>query len=92
MNITEDIKSLTEFKRDTAHFIAQLKKSGRPSILTVNGRPSLVVMDATAWQAREDRMDSAWTRSELRAGLAQADVGEGADAELFFASLDNADG
>lgn len=50
MDITEDIRPLTEFKRDTARFVARLKDTGRPAVLTVNGRPELVVMDAQAWQ------------------------------------------
>jgi prevent-host-death family protein len=50
MDITKDIRPLTEFKRDTANFVSHLKDSGRPSILTVNGKPALVVMDADAWQ------------------------------------------
>ena len=35
MDITKDIRPLTEFKRDTARFISHLKETGRPSILTV---------------------------------------------------------
>ena len=48
MNITKDISPLTEFKRDSARMIAQIKETGRPQILTVNGKPSVVVMDAAA--------------------------------------------
>lgn len=44
MNITNDITPLTEFKRDTARLIAQIKETGRPQILTVNGKPSVVVV------------------------------------------------
>ena len=50
MDIAQDIRPLTEFKRDTARFVSRLKDTGRPSVLTVNGRPELVVMDARAWQ------------------------------------------
>ena len=51
MNITKDIRPLTEFKRDTTRFMSHLNKdTGRPSVLTVNGKPALVVMDAGAWQ------------------------------------------
>ena len=50
MNITEDIRPLTEFKRDTARFMSRLKDTGRPCVLTVNGKPACGVMDAEAWQ------------------------------------------
>ena len=54
MNITEDISPLTEFKRESARMIARIKETGRPQILTVNGKPSVVVMDAAAWQEMQD--------------------------------------
>ena len=48
MDIIKDIRPLTEFKRDTARFMSRLKETGWPSVLTVNGKPALVVMDAEA--------------------------------------------
>ncbi len=54
MDITKDISPLTEFKRDSSRLIAQIKETGRPQILTVNGKPSVVVMDAAAWQEMQD--------------------------------------
>ena len=56
MNITKDISPLTEFKRDSARLIAQIKETGRPQILTVNGKPSVVVMDAAAWLCCTNRL------------------------------------
>jgi prevent-host-death family protein len=87
MNITKDIRPLTEFKRDTARMIAQIKETGRPQILTVNGKPSVVVMDAAAWQEMQDQLDYAATVAGIRKGLAQAHKGEGSDAGTFFDGL-----
>ncbi len=87
MNITKDISPLTEFKRDSARLIAQIKETGRPQILTVNGRPSVVVVDATAWQEMQDQLDNVETVAGIRKGLAQARAGEGADAGTFFDDL-----
>ena len=61
MDITKDIRPLTEFKRDTARFMSHLKHTGRPSVLTVNGKPALVVMDAGAWQDVQDQIEHART-------------------------------
>lgn len=44
------IHCLTDFKRDTAAFRARLKKSGKPELLTVDGRPDLIVQDAAAYE------------------------------------------
>jgi prevent-host-death family protein len=87
MNITKDITPLTQFKRDSARMIAEIKKTGRPQILTVNGKPSVVVMDAAAWQDMQDQLDYAETVAEIRKGLTQARAGEGVDAAHFFDGL-----
>lgn len=87
MDITKDIRPLTEFKRDTANFMSHLKDSGRPSILTVNGKPALVVMDADAWQEAQDQLEYAQTVAGIRKGLSQALAGEGLEASDFFATL-----
>jgi len=91
MNITQDIRPLTEFKRNTARFISHLKDTGRPSVLTVNGRPALVVMDAEAWQDLQDRIEQARTVSAIGKGLDEARDGKGMEAAVFFEKL-GADG
>lgn len=87
MDIVRDISPLTEFKRDSARMIARLHETGRPQILTVNGKPSVVVMDAAAWQEMQDQLDYAETVAGIRKGLAQAHAGEGAEATTFFDGL-----
>jgi prevent-host-death family protein len=90
MNITQDIRPLTEFKRDTSRVVAHLKETGRPSVLTVNGRPELVVMDAQAWQALQDEIEFARTVTGVRRGLDQAKRGQGVEAKAFFRKLKTA--
>jgi prevent-host-death family protein len=87
MDITKDIRPLTEFKRETSRFVARLKETGRPSVLTVNGKPSIVVMDAAAWQDMQDQIDYAQTVAGIRKGLDQARAGEGVEASAFFDDL-----
>jgi prevent-host-death family protein len=87
MDITKDIRPLTEFKRETSRFVARLKETGRPSVLTVNGKPSVVVMDAAAWQNMQDQIDYAQTVAGIRKGLDQARAGEGVEASAFFDGL-----
>ena len=50
MKLTRDIQSLSTFKRDTAKIVRQLKKTGQPVVLTVNGKSELVVQDAASYQ------------------------------------------
>lgn len=46
----QDIASLTDFHRNSTTYCLQLKRSGRPQVLTVNGKAVLVVQDAAAYQ------------------------------------------
>jgi PHD/YefM family antitoxin component YafN of YafNO toxin-antitoxin module len=55
MIILQDIRSLTDFQRNTKSHLRRLKATGRPAVLTVNGRAELIVQDAAAF---EDMMDA----------------------------------
>jgi PHD/YefM family antitoxin component YafN of YafNO toxin-antitoxin module len=46
----EDIGSLTDFARNTKAHLKRLKRSGRPELLTVNGKAEVVVQNASAYQ------------------------------------------
>ena len=50
LDISRDIHSLTDFKKNTSEFINQLKQTGEPLVLTINGKAELVVQDAAAYQ------------------------------------------
>ena len=55
MIAVQDICSLTDFQRNTKAHLKRLKSTGRPAVLTVNGRAELVVQDAAAF---EDMLDA----------------------------------
>lgn len=50
LSITEDIRSITELKRDTSAILKQLHATGRPVVLTVNGKAEAVIMDAAEYE------------------------------------------
>jgi hypothetical protein len=45
-----DICSLTDFHRNSKRHILRLKQTGRPEVLTINGRAALVIQDAAAYE------------------------------------------
>ena len=55
LNLRQDIHPLTNFERNTADFVKQMKKIGRPVVLTVNGKAELVVQDARTYQDMLER-------------------------------------
>ena len=87
LNITQDIQSLTSFKNDTAKFISNLKKSGRPSILTVNGRAEVVVMDTAAYQAIQNKLEFDQTVAEINKGMEDFENGKYMPIEQVFRNI-----
>jgi prevent-host-death family protein len=50
----ENIVSLTEFKSNTAKFIAELRQHSQSLVLTQNGRATVVVQDMATYQRQLD--------------------------------------
>jgi hypothetical protein len=46
----EDIGSLTDFSRNTKAHLKRLRRTGRPELLTVNGKAEVVIQNASAYQ------------------------------------------
>lgn len=87
IKLHRDIHSLTDFKRNTSEFVKQLKATGDPVVLTVNGRAELVVQDAESYQALLDRLEQIGAVEGIRRGLEQMERGEGSPAEDVFAEF-----
>ncbi len=65
-----DVHSLTEFQRRTKAALGRLKKSGRPEVLTVNGKAAVVVQDAAAFTRMIEHMDRHHLIEAVRVGIA----------------------
>ena len=50
MNLAEDIRSVTDLKRHTREILDHVHATGRPVVLTVNGRADAVILDAAVYQ------------------------------------------
>lgn len=87
IDIAKDIDSLSEFKRNTKAFMARLKKSGNPVVLTINGRAAVVVQDASAFQKLIEQENRQEMESFLRESIADADAGQTVEAFEFLATL-----
>lgn len=87
LNIAKDIQSLSHFKRNSAKVMKQMKKSGNPLVLTVNGKAEIVVQDAAAYQRIMALVEQAGMKEFLRDAKADADAGRTVDAKEFLQSL-----
>jgi hypothetical protein len=74
----DDIRSLTDFQRNTKAHLQRLKATGRPEVLTVNGRAQLIVQDAAAY---EDMLDAI---RGIQRGLDEMKAGKGEPARVVL--------
>jgi len=84
LDLTQDIQSLTTFRRRSGAFLKQLRKSKRPVVLTVKGKAAAVVQDAEAYQRLLDMAAAADVREGIRQGLDDANKGRTRPAREFF--------
>ncbi len=90
IDIANDIQSLSTFKRDTAKMAARLRETGRPMVLTINGKAEMVVQDAAAYQQLLELAALA-EKAEMAAFLKKSrediDKGRTVPARKFLESL-----
>jgi PHD/YefM family antitoxin component YafN of YafNO toxin-antitoxin module len=85
--LPENIHPLTDFLRHHKRHLQRLKRSRRPSVLTLNGKAQLVVQDAKAWQAMMEAMEAVEARKGVGDGIGSMERGESQPAEAVFAKL-----
>lgn len=82
-----EIHPLTDFLRNAKAHIAHLKETGKPEVLTVNGKAEVVVLDAASYQAMLDRLERVELIESLKQSLRDVEEGrvyslESVEAEL----------
>ena len=82
-----NIHSLSDFQRNTRDHLRQLKDSGEPVILTVNGQAEVVVQSAEAYQKLLDGQELLESIRSVSRGLQQAKRGEGRSMSEFLETL-----
>ena len=84
LNVNQDIRSLTDFKRHTSELAKHIKQSGRPVVLTVNGKAEFVIQDAASYQALAEEAERAITIAGIQRGLDEIARGESQPFNEFF--------
>jgi len=80
-SLTEDVKTIQEFKARPLKILNQVRETGRPVVITAEGKPDLVILDADTFERRLKGFNLARLLNE-----AEADVREGRvrPAKTFF--------
>ena len=84
MDITKDIQPMTTFRNHSADIMQHLKTTGRPVVLTVNGKAAAVVQDAAAYQRLLDLAAEASAAEGIRQGLTDLHAGRTRLAKAVF--------
>lgn len=87
INITKDICSLTDFKRNSTQILDRVKKEKTPAILTVNGSASVVVLDAGTYQRLANDAQKGSIMRGIEAGLVSMKESRGIPAQKAFDTL-----
>ena len=90
LKIPGGVDSLTNFKRQTAQYLSELRESGNPVVLTVNGKAEVVVQDAAAYQRLVDlaaKADRDETVAAIKEGLADVEAGRTKPARAALKAL-----
>jgi len=87
VSITEDIKSASDLKNHMREVFDHAHKTGRPVVVTVNGRPDVVLIDAAVFENKLKALNLLPLLAE-----AEADVrsGEVRSARTFLKSFKHA--
>ena len=72
-----DIHPLSEFQRGAKAFLARLKETKAPIVLTVNGKAAAVVQDAESYQQLLERMELLESIVGIRKSIEEFDQGQG---------------
>jgi prevent-host-death family protein len=87
LDINRDIHSLSNFKRNTPEFLRQMKETGHPVVLTINGKAELVVQDTASYQKLIERAERAERMDALRESVADMRAGRVVPAEEMLAEM-----
>jgi prevent-host-death family protein len=87
IDITKDIQPLTTFRNNSVKMMQRLKKTRRPIILTVNGKPEAVVQSAAEYQRLLNLAAEVDVNEGIRQGLEDLRQGKGRPAREFFEEM-----
>jgi prevent-host-death family protein len=51
-SITEDFKTISDLKKKTNEIFKQIHQTGRPVIITINGKPNAVLIDVGTFERK----------------------------------------
>jgi prevent-host-death family protein len=82
-----EIHSLTDFQRNTKTHIDRLKETGKPQVLTVNGKAEIVIQNAESYQKLLENIERLEAVAGIKLGLEEVLQGKTKPAHRVFDSM-----
>jgi len=84
LSISEDIKTVSDLKKKTNEIFKQMHQTGRPIVVTVNGKPDAILMDVDVFEKKMKALNFG-----LLLAQAEKDVKDGRtkDARIFLKEI-----
>lgn len=82
-----EVYSLTDFQRNAKDHIDRMTRTGKPQVLTINGKAALVVQDAASYQRLLDDLERLETIAGIQRGLEDMRNGHTRPLEDVFDEL-----
>src|SRR4051794_8346762 len=82
-----EVHPLAGFQKNAKGHLRRLTKTGQPEVLTVNGKPAVVVQDARSYQRLLDSVEQTEVIAGIKLGLESLARGEGVPAKTVFTRL-----
>lgn len=82
-----DVHPLTDFKRKSTDHVRRIVDEGRTEVLTIDGRPKLVVMGVRAFEELTRLAELAESLDAVRDGLESMRAGKGVPARGFLEEM-----
>jgi len=57
IQLDQDIRPLSEFRAKTTAFVQQVRETGRPLVITQNGRSAAILMDVVEYEKLLERIE-----------------------------------
>ena len=84
---TKKVHSLREFQRNAPEMVREIKKTGRPLLLGVNGKPNFIVQDAASYERMLELIDRLECIEGIRRGLEAFEQGRSKPAKEVMEEL-----
>lgn len=85
ISLTEDFRTIQELEKDPRAVMKQVRQTGRPVVVTVKGKPDMVIVDVRTYEKRLQHRTLAQLLAEGEADIAAGRVRpiEEFEAEFF---------